>query len=56
MTWGFSGDFGYNLMGRYIGLMMDWFAGPDFEKGLAKLKTTAEAMPAQEMQQFTEKQ
>ncbi|MFQ5674932.1 MAG: SRPBCC family protein [bacterium] len=56
VTWGFSGDFGYNLMGRYIGLMMDSFAGPDLEKGLANLKKTAEAMPVPETEQITEKQ
>ncbi|MCB1139301.1 MAG: SRPBCC family protein [Leptospiraceae bacterium] len=42
VTWGFSGDAGWNLMGRYFGLFMDSFIGPDFERGLANLKKLAE--------------
>ena len=47
VTWGFDKDAGYNMMGRYFGLMMDKMIGPDFEQGLANLKTVAEsASPA----------
>ena len=42
VTWAFSGDSGWNLMGRYFGLFMDSFIGPDFERGLANLKKLAE--------------
>jgi len=43
VTWGFSGDAGFNTVMRYMGLMFDKWIGPDFEKGLARLKTVAEA-------------
>lgn len=43
VTWGFDRDNGYNMMGRYFGLMMDKMIGPDFERGLANLKTLAES-------------
>ena len=45
LTWGFDQDVGYNMMGRYFGLMMDKMIGPDFEQGLANLKTVAESTP-----------
>ena len=34
--------------GRYFAAMMDRMVGPMFEKGLDKLKTAAEALPAME--------
>ena len=43
VTWTFDGDMGNNPLMRYMGLMMDSFLGKDFETGLAKLKTAAEA-------------
>ena len=43
LTWGFDSEFGYDLIGRYMGLMMDKWIGPDYEKGLAKIKAIAEA-------------
>jgi effector-binding domain-containing protein len=43
VTWLDEGDLGYNPMNRFMGLFMDRMMGPDFEKGLAKLKTVAEA-------------
>ncbi|MBR30405.1 MAG: hypothetical protein CMN77_03770 [Spirochaetaceae bacterium] len=42
VTWAFSGDSGWNLMGRFFGLFMDSFIGPDFERGLSNLKKLAE--------------
>ncbi len=45
VTWGFDTDFGFNLIGRYMGLMMDSFVGKDFEKGLGRLKTLVEELP-----------
>ena len=42
LTWSFDADFGNNIIGRYFGLMMDGMLGPDYEKGLAKLKSTLE--------------
>jgi len=43
VTEAFSGDAGYNLVGRYFNLAMDKMIGGYFEKGLASLKTLAEA-------------
>ena len=43
VSWIDEGDLGYNPMARYMGLFMGKMMGPDFEKGLAKMKTVAEA-------------
>ena len=43
VTWGLRGNSGMNVAGRYMGLMMDRFVGPDFEDGLARLKRECEA-------------
>jgi len=40
--WVDEGDLGYNPISRYMGLFMEKMMGPDFEKGLAKLKNVAE--------------
>jgi len=45
VTWGFDTDLGMNPVARYMGLMFDKWIGPDYEKGLASLKTLAESMP-----------
>ena len=45
LTWGFDTDLGSNIIARYFGLLMDSMAGKDFEKGLAKIETLAEALP-----------
>jgi len=45
-TWTFDGDMGSSPIGGWFGLMMDGMLGPDYEKGLAKLKKLAEAGPA----------
>lgn len=41
VTWSLDSDFGDNFIGRYFGLMMDRMLGPDYEAGLAKLKTVS---------------
>jgi effector-binding domain-containing protein len=46
VSWIDEGDLGYNPVGRYMGLFMDRMMGPDFEKGLAKLKAVAESRKA----------
>jgi len=38
-----EGDLGYNPMARYMGLFMESMMGPDFEKGLSKLKEICES-------------
>lgn len=42
ITWFDTGDLGFNPIARYMGLMMERMMGPDFEKGLSKLKLVAE--------------
>ncbi|MBE0647690.1 MAG: SRPBCC family protein [Bacteroidales bacterium] len=42
IIWTDEGDLGFNPLNRYMGLFMDKMMGPDFEKGLAKLKEVAE--------------
>jgi effector-binding domain-containing protein len=42
VTWIDEGDLGWNPMSRYMGLFMGKMMGPDFEKGLLKLKKVAE--------------
>jgi effector-binding domain-containing protein len=36
----------WNVVGRYMGLFMDRMIGPDYEQGLARLKTLVEGFPA----------
>ncbi len=42
VTWTFSADFGNNIIGRYMGLMMDGMIGPTYEDGLRNLKNKLE--------------
>ena len=53
VTWGFTTDLGYNPIGRYMGLMFDRWIGADYEAGLAKLKTVAEAVPPPDADDLT---
>lgn len=43
VTWAIEGDSGWNIPGRYFGVMMDRLVGPDFERGLRNLARVAEA-------------
>ena len=45
VTWGLRTDLGASPFARYFGLWMDGRVGPDFERGLARLKAIAEAQP-----------
>ena len=45
VTWSLDSDMGAGPIGRWFGLMMDGMIGPDYEKGLAKLKLVAEKGP-----------
>jgi effector-binding domain-containing protein len=46
VTWGFdNSNLGMNPMMRWMGLAFDKMMGPDFEKGLTRLKAIAEKMP-----------
>jgi len=42
VTWSVEGNLGYNPINRYSGLFMNKLMGPDFEKGLGKLKRISE--------------
>jgi len=48
VTWTFDMDAGVGPVGRYFGLLMDKFIGPDYERGLGRLKSLAEAAPRPE--------
>jgi effector-binding domain-containing protein len=41
----FDGKIIWNTVGRYMGLFMDRMVGPDYESGLARLKTLVESFP-----------
>ena len=46
VTWSFETDFGWNLVGRYLGFFMfDAALGGDYERGLENLKALAESLP-----------
>ena len=45
VVWTFDMEFGFNLIGRYIGLTLGSIVGEDYEKGLASLKSMAEGLP-----------
>lgn len=46
VTWSFATEFGYDLFGRYLGLLFDDWIGADYEAGLANLKNLAEELPS----------
>ncbi len=46
VTWTLDMDLGAGPIRRYFGLFMDGMIGPDYERGLGRLKTLAEAPPA----------
>lgn len=45
VVWTFNKRFGLNLVGRYFGLMLGNIVGEDYERGLSRLKSMAEALP-----------
>ena len=45
VVWSFEREFGFNLAGRYFGLMLDGIVGPEHERDLQSLKELAENMP-----------
>ena len=45
VVWGYRKDLGFNPVDRYRGLSLDGEVGPDYERGLARLKAFAEAPP-----------
>jgi effector-binding domain-containing protein len=45
LTWTFDTDFGFNLIGRYWGLLLDRQLGPMYAQGLTNLKRITEQLP-----------
>lgn len=45
VTWAYDSVFHGDLMSRYFGLMLDRMIGPDYERGLASLKSLVEGLP-----------
>jgi effector-binding domain-containing protein len=45
VTWTLETDAGLNPVARWVGLALDGMVGPDYERGLARLKTLAETLP-----------
>lgn len=45
VVWGFRTDVGFSPVSRYRGLAIDAVVGPDYERGLERLKAYAEAPP-----------
>jgi len=45
VVWSYDSVFHGDLLGRYFGLLLDKMLGPDYEKGLAQLKTLVESLP-----------
>lgn len=45
VVWVDAGELGLNPLSRWFGLFLDGMIGPDFERGLTKLKQLAEAAP-----------
>jgi hypothetical protein len=45
LTWAMETDMGWNPIGKIVGLFMDKMVGPDFEKGLSRIKEVSEKAP-----------
>ncbi len=45
VVWGYRTDVGFNPVDRYRGLSLDGVIGPDYERGLKRLKAFAETKP-----------
>ena len=45
IAWTFDMDFGFNLVDRYVGLIISGVIDENIEKGLASLKTLSEGLP-----------
>jgi effector-binding domain-containing protein len=45
VVWAFDADYGSSIMGRWFGLLSESMLGPDYVKGLERLKGLVEKMP-----------
>ncbi|MES2683410.1 MAG: SRPBCC family protein [Pseudomonadota bacterium] len=48
VVWAMDADMGLSPLNRWFGLLLEKFIGPDYEKGLAKMKPLIEALPKAE--------
>lgn len=46
VLWSYHQEFGFDLVGRLLGRFFDGWIGPDYERGLKRLKLRAESLPA----------
>lgn len=53
ISWIFDADFNGNILGRYFGMMMDGMLGPQYEKGLQRLKLLVEAQTVYDFSHFS---
>lgn len=53
LRWTYRSDFRNNPVNRYFGLMLDSLVGPDYERGLAQLKTLVESLPRTDLSGLT---
>lgn len=49
LVWAMQADLGSNPVNRWFGLVLDKLIGPDYEKGLAKMKPLIEALPKDDL-------
>lgn len=45
VTWAYDTSMGYDIIGRYFGLMLDGWIGSEYERGLQSLAQLAESKP-----------
>jgi hypothetical protein len=45
ITWGFEHDYGFNIVGRYIALLLSGVVRQEYERGLIALKDLVETLP-----------
>ena len=45
VTWSFETDYGYNVAGRYVALLLEDVIRQEYEQGIGRLKSFAESLP-----------
>lgn len=45
ITWGFEHDYGFNIVGRYVALLLTGVVRQEYERGLVALKDLVETLP-----------
>jgi effector-binding domain-containing protein len=54
VEWIYETDFDGDIIGRYVGSMLDGMLGPQYEQGLEKLKTVVESQPVYDFSDISE--